>query len=61
MQDFMYNEVDKGMLKDKNVIQVELAENTIVTKQNLSNKMNRDNFFILEWVEIADALELNCY
>ena len=50
-------EVIKGILKDKNVTQVELAERTNVTKQNLSNKMNRDNFSTLELVEIADALE----
>lgn len=51
-------EVIKGILKDKNVTQVELAEKTNVTKQNLSNKMNRDNFSTLELVEIADALEM---
>ena len=51
-------EVIKGILKDKNVTQVELAERTNVTKQNLSNKMNRDNFSTLELVEIADALEM---
>ena len=51
-------EVIKGILKDKNVTQVELAEKINVTKQNLSNKMNRDNFSALELVEIADALEM---
>jgi len=51
-------EVIKGILKDKNVTQVELAERTNVTKQNLSNKMNRDNFSTLELVEIADALDM---
>ena len=29
-----------------------------MTKQNLSNKMNRDNFSALELVEIADALDM---
>ncbi len=51
-------EVIKTILKDKNISQVELAEKTKVTKQNLSNKLNRDNFSTLELVEIADALEM---
>lgn len=51
-------DVIKGILKDKKITQVELAEKTNVTKQNLSNKMNRDNFSTLELVEIADALEM---
>lgn len=51
-------EAIKGILKDKNITQVELAEKTNVTKQNLSNKMNRDNFSTLELVEIADALDM---
>lgn len=51
-------EVIKGILKDKHVTQVDLAEKTNVTKQNLNNKMNRDNFSTLELVEIADALDM---
>lgn len=51
-------DVIKGILKDKEIAQVELAEKTNVTKQNLSNKMNRDNFSTLELVEIADALDM---
>jgi len=51
-------EVIKGILKDKGIPQVELADKINVTKQNLSNKMNRDNFSTLELVEIADALEM---
>lgn len=51
-------DVIKGILKDKEITQVELAEKTKVTKQNLSNKMNRDNFSTLELVEIADALDM---
>ena len=51
-------EVIKGILRDKDIAQVELAEKINVTKQNLSNKMNRDNFSTLELVEIADALEM---
>lgn len=51
-------EVIKGILKDKEMAQVVLAEKISVTKQNLSNKMNRDNFSTLELVEIADALDM---
>lgn len=51
-------DVKKGILEDKKITQVELAEKTNVTKQNLNNKMNRDNFSTLELVEIADALEM---
>lgn len=50
--------VIKDIIKDKNITQVELAEKIHVTKQNLSNKMNRDNFSTLELVEIADALDM---
>lgn len=51
-------EAIKNILKDKNITQVELAEKIKITKQNLSNKMNRDNFSTLELVEIADALNM---
>lgn len=54
--DMSATEVIKDILKDKNMSQVELAEKTNVTRQNLSNKMSRDNFSTLELVEIADAL-----
>lgn len=51
--------VIKHILEVKNKSQVELAEEINVTRQNLSNKMNRDKFSALELVEIADALEMN--
>lgn len=51
--------VIKNILGDKKISQVELAEKVNVTKQNLSNKMNRDNFSTIELVEIADALNMN--
>ena len=51
-------EVVKDILHDKHITQVELAEKLKVTKQNLSNKMNRDNFSTIELVEIADALDM---
>lgn len=50
--------VIKDIIKDKNITQVELAEKVHVTKQNLNNKMSRDNFSTLELVEIADALDM---
>ncbi|RKI35972.1 XRE family transcriptional regulator [bacterium D16-51] len=50
-------EAIKKILKDKSLTQTELAEKIHITRQNLSNKMNRDNFSALELVEIADALE----
>ncbi|GFI17444.1 hypothetical protein IMSAGC009_02615 [Lachnospiraceae bacterium] len=52
------SKVIKNILSDKNISQVELAEKVNVTKQNLSNKMNRDNFSTIELVEIADALDM---
>lgn len=51
-------DVIKGISKDKEIAQVELAVKINVTKQNLSNKMNRDNFSTLELVEIADTLDM---
>lgn len=51
--------VIKDILETKNKSQVELAEEINVTRQNLSNKMNRDKFSALELVEIADALDMN--
>lgn len=52
------SKVIKNILSDKNISQVALAEKVNVTKQNLSNKMNRDNFSTIELVEIADALDM---
>ena len=51
--------VIKDILEEKNKSQAELAEEINVTRQNLSNKMNRDKFSALELVEIADALDMN--
>ena len=52
------SEVIKDVIKNKNISQVELAERIKITKQNLSNKLSRDNFSSLELVEIADALDM---
>lgn len=48
----------KNILIDKELKQTELAEQINITKQNMSNKMTRDNFSTLELVEIADALNM---
>lgn len=49
----------KDILTDKDMSQIKLAEEINITRQNLSNKMNRDKFSALELVEIADALGMN--
>lgn len=51
--------VIKDILEAKGKSQIELAEEINITSQNLSNKMSRDKFSLLELVEIADALEMN--
>ena len=50
---------NKDILTDKDISKMKLAEEINVTKQNLSNKFNRDKFSALELVEIADALGMN--
>lgn len=59
VRDMSATTVIKDILEIKNMSQVELAEEINVTRQNLSNKMNRDKFSALELVEIADALGMN--
>lgn len=59
MVDMSATTVIKNILEDKQKSQVELAEEINVTRQNLSNKLNRDKFSAIELVEIADALEMN--
>lgn len=58
-------EVIKTMLKDKEMTQIDLVQklndrfiNVNMTKTNLNNKMQRDNFSAKELVELADALNL---
>lgn len=48
----------KIMLKRRNMTLSQLAENLGQSRQNLSNKMSRDNFTEKELMEIANAL--NC-
>jgi DNA-binding Xre family transcriptional regulator len=50
--------VIQSIIKDKKISNMELAEKLHITKQNLSNKMIRDNFSTIELVEIADALNM---
>ena len=59
MVDMSATTVIKNILEDKQKSQVELAEEINVTRQNLSNKLNRDKFSAIELVEIADALDMN--
>lgn len=47
----------KVILKRRRMTMGRLAESTGQTRQNLSNKMTRDNFPEKELREIADALE----
>lgn len=48
----------KIMLKRRNMTLSQLAERLGQSRQNLSNKMNRDNFTEKELIAIAEAL--NC-
>jgi transcriptional regulator with XRE-family HTH domain len=48
----------KIILKRRNMTLAQLAEKTDQSRQNLSNKMNRDNFTEKELYAIAEAL--NC-
>ncbi len=48
----------KIMLKRRNMTLSQLAEKLGQSRQNLSNKMSRDNFTEKELIEIANAL--NC-
>ena len=56
VRDMSAKTVIKDILDLKDISQVKLAEEINITRQNLSNKMNRDKFSALELVEIADAL-----
>ena len=48
----------KIILNRRGLTMAQLAEQTGQSRQNMSNKMNRDNFSEKELYEIADAL--NC-
>lgn len=49
-------EAIKTILKEKDITQTELAEKVGTTRQNLNNKMQRDNFTAKELSQIAKAL-----
>ena len=51
----------KVVLRRRNMTLGELAEKTGQTRQNLSNKMSRDNFTEKELRKIADALNCTYY
>ena len=48
--------VTKDIFRSKNKSQAELAEEINVTRQALSNKMNRDKFSVLELMEISSEI-----
>jgi len=52
------SEIIRKALEEKQITQQDLAEKIHTTKQNLSNKLSRDNFSTVELVEIADALKM---
>ncbi len=47
----------KMRLKELDMTQQQLAEKIGITKQNLNNKLSRDNFSSKELTEIAEALD----
>lgn len=47
----------KIVLKRRNMTLGELAEKTTQSRQNLSNKMSRDNFSEKELLQIANVLD----
>ena len=51
----------KVVLGRRNMTLGDLAEKTSQTRQNLSNKMSRDNFTEKELRKIADALDCTYY
>lgn len=58
IKDMSATTVIEDILKDKGKLKADLADELNITRQNLSNKINRDNFSSLELVEVADALNM---
>lgn len=50
------NEKIRILLKRKNMTVTELAEKVDTTRQNMTNKLNRNNFAEKDLKEISDAL-----
>lgn len=51
------NEIIKDILKSKKMSQTDLAKAMGSTRQNLNNKMSRDNFTIKELFQITQLLD----
>lgn len=51
------NEIIKDILKSKKMSQTDLAKAMGSTRQNLNNKMSRDNFTIKELFQITQILD----
>lgn len=51
------NEIIKDILKSKKMSQTDLAKAMGSTRQNLNNKMSRDNFTIKELFQIMQLLD----
>ena len=51
-------ETFKAISKEKNVTQLEMAKTLGISKQNFSNKVQRNTFSPDELVKIADMLEM---
>ena len=51
-------ETFKAISKDKNITQYEMAEALGISKQNFSNKVQRNTFSPDELARIADALDM---
>lgn len=49
----------KERLKDLNMTQIELAKSLGISRQNLTNKMTRDNFSAKELCEIGKILNFS--
>jgi len=52
------SEAIKKRLSDLDITQIELAIRLDTTRQNISNKMKRDNFSAQELVQICNVLNL---
>ena len=56
--DVLVKDIIDENIKKNGIRHGDLAESLNITKQNLSNKMGRNNFSTMELVEIADALDM---
>ena len=56
--DVLVKDIIDENIKKNGIRHGDLAESLNITKQNLRNKMGRNNFSTMELVEIADALDM---